>query len=114
MTWTPWRSSIATGETLKTLKNWHIFPASFVTPDGRRVKQEAVEEFAKVEERLEVFKHEGKLLEKRRLEARTRSTSKMLLEVGLRVENYARAGSAYARPASRHIRSLTSSPKISS
>src|SRR5580700_6069101 len=61
-----------TGETLKVLEELYIFPAKhFVTPE-ERVKQ-AVEGIRKeLDERLEFFKREGKLLEAQRLAARTR------------------------------------------
>ena len=81
-----------TGETLKALEELYIFPAKhFVTPD-ERVKQAVEGIRQELEERLEVFKREGKLLEKQRLEARTRFDLEMLLEVGHcpGVENYAR------------------------
>ncbi len=71
-----------TGETLKSLEELYIFPAKhFVTPE-ERVKQ-AVEGIRKeLEERLEVFKREGKLLEAQRLAARTRFDIERLLEFG--------------------------------
>src|SRR5438105_81049 len=81
-----------TGETLKVLEELYIFPAKhFVTPEER--VREAVEGIRKeLDERLEYFKKEGKLLEKQRLEARTRFDIEMLMEVGHcpGVENYAR------------------------
>src|SRR5436305_394543 len=61
-----------TGETLKTLEELYIFPAKhFVTPE-ERVKQAVEGIRQELEQRLEYFKREGKLLEKQRLEARTR------------------------------------------
>ena len=81
-----------TGETLRTLDELYIYPAKhFVTPE-ERVKQAVEGMRTELEERLEVFKREGKLLEKQRLEARTRFDMEMLLEVGHcpGVENYAR------------------------
>ncbi len=70
----------------------YIYPAKhFVTPEERT--KAAVEGIRQeLNERLEVFKTEGKLLEKQRLEARTRFDVEMLLEVGHcpGVENYAR------------------------
>src|SRR5947209_2595439 len=59
-----------TGETLKTLEELFIFPAKhFVTPD-ERVRQAVEGIRLELEERLEVFKREGKLLEAQRLAAR--------------------------------------------
>jgi excinuclease ABC subunit B len=81
-----------TGETLRDLEEMYIYPAKhFVTPE-ERIKQ-AVEGIGKeLEERLELFKQEGKLLEAQRLAARTRFDMEMLLEVGHcpGIENYAR------------------------
>ena len=81
-----------TGETLKTLEELYIFPAKhFVTPE-ERVRQAVEGIRQELEERLEKFKTEGKLLEAQRLAARTRFDIEMLLEVGHcpGVENYAR------------------------
>jgi excinuclease ABC subunit B len=81
-----------TGETLRELDDMYIYPAKhFVTPE-ERIKQ-AVEGIGKeLEERLEVFRRDGKLLEAQRLAARTRFDMEMLLEVGHcpGIENYAR------------------------
>ncbi len=81
-----------TGETLRQLDELYVYPAKhFVTPE-ERIKQ-AVEGIGKeLEERLEVFRQEGKLLEAQRLAARTRFDMEMLLEVGHcpGIENYAR------------------------
>src|SRR5437660_5816084 len=80
------------GETLRQLDEMYIYPAKhFVTPEERT--KQAVEGIRKeLEERLVWFKQNGKLLEKQRLEARTRFDIEMLLEVGHcpGVENYAR------------------------
>jgi len=81
-----------TGETLRQLDELYVYPAKhFVTPE-ERIK-EAVEGIGKeLEERLELFRQEGKLLEAQRLAARTRFDMEMLLEVGHcpGIENYAR------------------------
>ncbi len=81
-----------TGETLRQLDELYVYPAKhFVTPE-ERIKQ-AVEGIGKeLEERLEVFRQEGKLLEAHRLAARTRFDLEMLQEVGHcpGIENYAR------------------------
>jgi excinuclease ABC subunit B len=81
-----------TGETLRELEEMYVYPAKhFVTPE-ERIKQ-AVQGIGKeLEERLELFKQEGKLLEAQRLAARTRFDMEMLLEVGHcpGIENYAR------------------------
>jgi excinuclease ABC subunit B len=81
-----------TGETLRLLDELYIYPAKhFVTPE-ERIK-EAVEGIGKeLEQRLEQFRNEGKLLEAQRLAARTRFDMEMMLEVGHcpGIENYAR------------------------
>ena len=81
-----------TGETLRQLDELYVFPAKhFVTPE-ERIKQ-AVEGIGKeLEEQLERFRNEGKLLEAQRLAAQTRFDMEMLLEVGHcpGIENYAR------------------------
>jgi excinuclease ABC subunit B len=81
-----------TGETLRPLDELYVYPAKhFVTPEER--VREAVEGIRKeLEERLQVFNNEGKLLEAQRLAARTRFDMEMLMEVGHcpGVENYAR------------------------
>jgi excinuclease ABC subunit B len=81
-----------TGETLRELEEMYIFPAKhFVTPE-ERLKQAVDGIGRELEERLEVFKKEGKLLEAQRLAARTRFDMEMLLQVGHcpGIENYAR------------------------
>ncbi len=81
-----------TGETLKVLDEMYIFPAKhFVTPE-ERVKQAVEGIRAELEEQLERFRNEGKLLEAQRLAARTRFDIEMLLQVGHcpGIENYAR------------------------
>jgi len=80
------------GETLRTLDELYIYPAKhFVTPE-ERIKA-AVEGIGQeLEQRLEQFRNEGRLLEAQRLSARTRFDMEMLLEVGHcpGIENYAR------------------------
>ena len=81
-----------TGEVLKTNDELFIYPAKhFVTPENRM--KTAVEGIKKeLDERLDVFKKEGKLLEAQRLAARTKFDIEMLMETGHcpGVENYAR------------------------
>jgi excinuclease ABC subunit B len=80
------------GETLRVLEELYIYPAKhFVTPEDRM--RQAVEGIrGELQERLEVFKKEGKLLEAQRLAARTQFDLEMLLQVGHcpGIENYAR------------------------
>src|SRR6185312_14081875 len=81
-----------TGETLRSLDELYVYPARhFVTPEERiRTAVEGIR--GELEERLEQFKKEGKLLEAQRLAARTRFDMEMLLQVGHcpGIENYAR------------------------
>jgi excinuclease ABC subunit B len=80
------------GETIKTLEELYIYPAKhFVTPEER--VQEAVKGIEQeLNERLEQFKTEGKILEAERLKARCRYDLDMLREAGYcpGIENYAR------------------------
>jgi excinuclease ABC subunit B len=80
------------GETIETKQELFIYPAKhFVLPEERiaaaidSIKQE-------LEERLEIFRQQGKLLEAQRLSARTRFDIEMMLEVGYcpGIENYSR------------------------
>lgn len=81
-----------TGEVLKANDELFIYPAKhFVTPENRmKVAVEGIQK--ELDDRLEVFKKEGKLLEAQRLAARTKFDIEMLLETGHcpGVENYAR------------------------
>jgi excinuclease ABC subunit B len=80
------------GEVIATMDEMFVYPAKhFVTPDERvRTAVAGIEQ--ELNERLEVFKKEGKLLERERLRARCRYDLDMLREVGYcsGVENYAR------------------------
>src|SRR5437870_1598055 len=90
------------GETLRPLEELYVYPAKhFVTPE-ERIKA-AVEGIGnELEQRLEQFRREGKLLEAQRLSARTRFDMEMLMEVGHcpGIENYARwfSGKAPGEP----------------
>lgn len=81
-----------TGEKIEVLDELMIYPAKhFVTPEERtRAAIEGIE--AELNERLEFFKKQGKLLEFERLKARTNYDLDMLREVGYcsGIENYAR------------------------
>src|SRR4051794_39234596 len=91
-----------TGETIKPLEELYIYPAKhFVTPEERVA--EAVKGIEQeLQQRLEWFKSQGKLLEAERLKARCRYDLDMLREVGYcsGVENYARwfSGRAAGEP----------------
>src|SRR6202167_2802615 len=81
-----------TGETAKICDDLYIFPAKhFVTPEERiRAAVVGIEE--ELNQRLALFREQGKLLEAQRLQARTRFDMEMLLEVGHcpGIENYSR------------------------
>ncbi len=81
-----------TGEILRELKSHRIFPSShYVTPQQKlQVAMGKIE--SELEERLALFKREGKLLEAQRLEQRTRFDLEMLQETGFvkGIENYSR------------------------
>jgi excinuclease ABC subunit B len=81
-----------TGSVLKKHDDLYVYPAKhFVIPEERI--QKAVEAIGReLDQRLEVLRTEGKLLEAQRLSARTRYDMEMLLEVGYcqGIENYSR------------------------
>ena len=80
------------GEVIATMDEMYVYPAKhFVTPD-ERVRTAIIGIEQELNERLEFFKKEGKLLEAERLRARCRYDLDMLREVGYcsGVENYAR------------------------
>src|SRR5205823_5911734 len=81
-----------TGETIRAVEELYIYPAKhFVTPEDR-IKGAVAGIEKELEDRLGVFRTQGKLLEAQRLSARTRFDMEMLLEVGHcpGIENYAR------------------------
>ncbi|HET9095119.1 MAG TPA: excinuclease ABC subunit UvrB [Candidatus Baltobacteraceae bacterium] len=84
--------NIMTGEYVESKDELLIFPAKhFITPDEKmRRAVQSIE--AELEERLRLFKENGKLLEAQRLEMRTRYDLDMLREVGYcnGIENYSR------------------------
>jgi excinuclease ABC subunit B len=81
-----------TGEVKETMDEMYVYPAKhFVTPEERT--REAIIGIEKeLNDRLEWFKKEGKLLEAERLKARCRYDLDMMREVGYcsGIENYAR------------------------
>ncbi|MDP6114021.1 MAG: excinuclease ABC subunit UvrB [Planctomycetota bacterium] len=81
-----------TGEIISDLQSVTIFPAKhFVTPEEKLQAASGLIE-DELDERLEAFNKDGKLLEAQRLEARTRYDLEMLMEVGFcpGIENYSR------------------------
>ncbi|MCA9121540.1 MAG: excinuclease ABC subunit UvrB [Planctomycetaceae bacterium] len=80
------------GEVIATQEQLFIYPAKhFVMPEDR-IKNTVAEIKAELDERLQVFRDQGKLLEAQRLNARTRFDIEMLQEVGHcpGIENYSR------------------------
>ena len=81
-----------TGEILATLAEYKIFPGShYVTPQAKlKVAMGKIEH--ELEQRLALFKSQGKLLEAQRLEQRTRFDLEMLEQTGFvkGIENYSR------------------------
>ena len=81
------------GEESRPMNEAYIFPAKhFVLPQSR-IESALVEINAELEERLEIFRKQGKLLEAQRLSARTRYDMELLRETGFcpGIENYSRA-----------------------
>ncbi|MEA2718492.1 MAG: excinuclease subunit [Candidatus Eremiobacteraeota bacterium] len=79
-----------TGEYVTSKDELKIFPAKhYITPD-EKLRRAVISIENELEERLALFKSEGKLLEAQRLEQRTRYDLDMLREVGYcnGVENY--------------------------
>jgi excinuclease ABC subunit B len=80
------------GEVIRREEQLFIYPAKhFVMPEDRVAA--AVQNIKReLEERLEIFRQQGKLLEAQRLNARTRFDMEMMLEVGYcpGIENYSR------------------------
>ena len=84
--------NVLTGEYLESKDEVVIFPAKhFITPD-EKLRRAIVSIEAELDDRLKIFKQQGKLLEAQRLEMRTRYDLDMLREVGYcnGVENYSR------------------------
>lgn len=91
-----------TGAATKVCDELYIFPAKhFVTPE-ERIKEAVTGIEKELNDRLIVFREQGKLLEAQRLQARTRFDMEMLLETGHcpGIENYSRwfTGKAAGEP----------------
>jgi len=80
------------GEVIQREQELYIYPAKhFVLPE-ERIQNAIAEIQAELEQRLDEFKKQGKLLEAQRLSARTRFDLEMMQEVGYcpGIENYSR------------------------
>ena len=81
-----------TGELISVLKHAAIYPASHYIVSKEKMQTAVKELERELEERLEFFRKQGKLLEAQRIEQRTRSDIEMLMEIGFctGIENYSR------------------------
>ncbi|MDQ7053564.1 MAG: excinuclease ABC subunit UvrB [candidate division KSB1 bacterium] len=81
-----------TGEVLEELDSVAIYPAKHFVTSQPRLEQAIKAIEVELEERLEWFRSQGKLLEAQRLEMRTRFDLEMLQELGYcsGIENYSR------------------------
>src|SRR5690606_25012511 len=82
-----------TGEILRGLKEAYIYPAKHFVLPQERIERALVESQTELDQRLEEFRSQGKLLEAQRLAARTRYDMELLREAGFcpGIENYSRA-----------------------
>ena len=82
-----------TGEVARELQEMYIYPAKHFVLPQERIDNAMLEIERELEERLEYFRKNGKLLEAQRLGARTRYDMEMMREVGFcpGIENYSRA-----------------------
>lgn len=87
-----------TGELISSLKHAAIYPASHYIVGGEKMQRAISELERELEERLEYFRSNGKLLEAQRIEQRTRYDIEMLQEIGIcsGIENYSRVLSGRA------------------
>lgn len=81
-----------TGEILKSLETYKIFPSSHYVTPGDKLKVALGHIEVELADRLALFRSQGKLLEAQRLEQRTRFDIEMLEETGFvkGIENYSR------------------------
>lgn len=81
-----------TGEIFEEPQEVSIYPAKQFLTDSERLKESIINIEKELEERLALFKSEGKFLEAQRLEQRARYDLEMLKEVGYcsGIENYSR------------------------
>ena len=81
-----------TGEVMSVAESVQVYPSNHIVTSDDRIKAALVDIDAELGTRLETFKHDGKLLEAARLEARTHYDMEMMSETGscAGVENYSR------------------------
>ena len=87
-----------TGELLANLRHAAIYPASHYIVGGDKMARAMGELERELQERLEYFRSQGKLLEAQRIEQRTHYDMEMLQEIGMcpGIENYSRVLSGRA------------------
>jgi excinuclease ABC subunit B len=79
-----------TSETIRRQNEFYVYPAKhFVLPE-ERIQEAIIRIETELEERLKVFKEQGKLLESQRLSARTKYDIELMQELGYcpGIENY--------------------------
>ena len=81
------------GDTLRKMEEAYIYPAKHFVLPADRIDRALAEISEELEQRLEIFRREGKLLEAQRLAARTRYDIEQMRELGYcpGIENYSRA-----------------------
>ncbi len=81
-----------TGQTLETRDQLYVYPAVHYVMPQERIEAAVGNIRAELDERLDYFRRQGKLLEAQRLAARTKYDIEMMLEVGYcsGIENYSR------------------------
>ena len=93
---------VLTGETKDELKHAAIFPASHYVVDRENINRAVKDIEAELDERVQEFRHQDKLLEAQRIAERTNFDIEMLKETGFcsGIENYSRhlAGLAPGQP----------------
>lgn len=84
--------SLLTGEIKESFKTYPIFPAYDHASTHERIKRATDSILKELDERLEFFKSQGKLLEAERLDMRTKQDVENMLEFGMcpGIENYSR------------------------
>ena len=87
-----------TGKTISDLKHTAIYPASHYIVPREKMNSALHEIRRELDERLEYFRSEGKLLEAQRIQQRTEYDMEMLQEIGFcsGIENYSRVLSGRA------------------
>lgn len=84
--------NVVTGERKNTLKSAVIYPASHYVVPKEEMAEKLLEIRREMDERVEEFRREGKLIEAQRISQRTMYDLEMLSEIGIckGIENYSR------------------------